>query len=147
MAKKKVIKKKIKRPLLCYVCQDISNPIRKSKDVYLQISPKKIARHHGCAPGSMFYMESDYVRDELKSYFRKTKVEVKKDIIKKKLKVKLKDDNHPGNVLLAQFYKTTNPKEKKRIRRQLRKIGIFISNLKNPDKTKNKSLKKKKSKL
>lgn len=152
------MKTKTPQPLLCYICgypiKKSHSIIFPSVDVVLgdgtRIKRKKRGRHESCAPGTLEWMNSEvgrkssYRRYFLASYQNDPEFKEEwlalttansdieqdspvKDSPPKKTK---KDTYVEKNTLLKELYDIEDPKEQAKLRRQLRKQGVYISQLK-----------------
>jgi hypothetical protein len=109
-----------------------------------------------CHPGSPLWLDSDIGKASkqrrcFENMGKEEEVEPSKitQPVKKKKKkvVPLTHKNPEVEFLLKQLVKCKDPQKARKIRRKLRKLGAFISNLKNPDRNKNRKFAKKKEKI
>lgn len=132
---------KVKKvPILCFVCdtplklsravvltKNNENPIHKKPNGKIR---KIIARHESCEPGSPSWMMSPNIPEHRKRYYYCLYPELRPGYIanteeKKRTTKKMVNPDHQK--ALDQYSKITDPVERRKFRRKLRSLGIFVS--------------------
>jgi len=131
--------------LICIVCKEPTNP-RNFKFIGSHQYGVGYCKDT-CYPGSSLWLESDIGKSSpLRECFKRENYsspikEKSKAKTEKKKSKKISDLSHQDpevKELLKLLAKSKNPKESRKLRRKLRKKGVYISNLKNPDRLKRK---------